>query len=175
MKIRFKLGLVSALILALVAGLSYAYAARAAGKGKPPINWGASDLKWDPYAPGAPLQVAKLWGDRLKGGEYGMLLKLPSGFEAGMHSHSADYEAVLVQGTWIHSNEGDPDPAKEMTPGSYVFQPGRQIHNDVCKSKIDCIIFVHQHAKGDFIAAKVAGSTAKPADSAASKTAENTK
>jgi hypothetical protein len=165
MKSTFKKSLVSALVLAAV---SLSYAAGAAAKGKPPVNWAASDLKWDPYAPGVPLQVAKLWGDRLKGGEYGMLLKLPAGFEAGFHSHTADYEAVLVQGTWVHSNEGDATPAKEMTPGSYVFQPGKQIHNDVCKSKTDCIIFIHQHAKGDFIPVKVAA--AKPAD--APKSAE---
>jgi Domain of unknown function (DUF4437) len=139
------------LVLAAVAGLSYA---AGAAKGKQPVTMGASELVFEPYAPGAPLQVAKLWGDRAKGGDYGMLLKLPAGFEAGMHSHTADYHAVNVQGTWIHTNEGQTSPAKEMPPGSYVFQPGKQIHNDVCKGKTDCIIFVHQHAKGDFIPAK---------------------
>jgi hypothetical protein len=28
------------------------------------------------------------------------------------------------------------------------------MHNDSCKGTTDCIIFVHQHAKGDFIPAK---------------------
>jgi len=160
MKIRAKKSLVSALVLAAVGGLSYA---AGAAKGKAPVNMSAGDLKWDPYAPGVPLQVAKLWGDRTKGGEYGMLLKLPPGFEAGMHNHTADYEAVLVQGTWIHTNDGDTSAPKEDTPGSYVFQPGKQNHNDVCKSKTDCIIFIHQHAKGDFIPAKTTAA-AKPAE-----------
>jgi len=100
-----------------------------------------------------------------------MLLKLPPGFEAGMHSHTADYEAVLVQGTWIHTNDGDTSAPKENTPGSFVFQPGKQNHNDICKSKTDCILFVHQHAKGDFIPAKAVA--AKPAE--APKTAEAAK
>jgi len=168
MNIRAKKSLVSALVLAAVAGLSYA---AGAAKGKAPVNMSASDLKWDPYAPGVPLQVAKLWGDRTKGGEYGMLLKLPPGFEAGMHSHTADYEAVLVQGTWIHTNDGDTSAPKENTPGSFVFQPGKQNHNDICKSKTDCILFVHQHAKGDFIPAKAVA--AKPAE--APKAAEAAK
>jgi hypothetical protein len=175
MNSRVKKSLVSALVLTAVAGLSYA---AGAAKGKMPVTWGAGELKWDPYAPGVPLQVAKLWGDRAKPGEYGMLLKLPAGFEAGFHSHTADYEAVLVQGTWVHTNEGDTSAPKELTPGSYVFQPGKQNHNDVCKSKTECIIFVHQHAKGDFIPAKTAAKPAeapkaadKPAEKAADKPA----
>ena len=172
MKIRARKSLVSALVLVAVAGLSYA---AGAAKGKAPVITGASDLKWDPYAPGVPLQVAKLWGDRTKGGEYGMLLKLPPGFEAGSHSHTADYEAVLVQGTWIHSNDGDAAP-KELSPGSYVFQPGKQNHNDVCKSKTDCIVFIHQHAKGDFIPAKTAAKPAEaPKAAEAAKTTEPAK
>ena len=42
-------------------------------------------------------------------------------------------------------------PTADTPVGSYVMQPGKQNHNDVCKSKTDCIIFIHQHAKGDFI------------------------
>ena len=164
MKNTLRKRLAGALVLAAVAGLSYA---AGAAKGKEAVNMSmATDIKFEPYAPGVPLQVAKLWGDRTKGGEYGMLLKLPAGFEAGMHSHTLDYDAVLVQGTWIHTNEGDTNPPKEMAPGSFVFQPGKANHNDVCKSKTECIIFVHQHGKGDFIPVKVAAAdkAAKPAD-----------
>lgn len=142
--------LVGALVLAAVAGVSYA---AGAAKAKEPVTWSAGDIKWEPFAPGVPLQVAKLWGDRTKGGQYGMLLKLPAGFEAGKHSHTADYNAVSVQGTWVHTNEGNP-ATPELPPGSYVLQPGKQVHNDVCKSKTDCILFVTQNAKGDFIPVK---------------------
>ena len=145
---------IAALALSTVAGLCYA--AGAAYRGKPAVIAGPGDLVWEPYARGATLQVAKLWGDRAKPGDYGILLKMPPGFSSGLHSHGADSEAVLVQGTWIHTIEGDVAPAKELAPGSYVFQPGRQEHNDVCRGKIDCIVFVHQHARGDFIPAKPA-------------------
>ena len=40
--------------------------------------------------------------------------------------------------------------------GSYVFQPGKQVHDDTCKGTTDCILFIHQRAKGDFIRAKTA-------------------
>jgi hypothetical protein len=152
-----------ALVVA-VAGVSYT----AGAAKKEAVMMAASEIKWEPYATGVPLQVAKLWGDRAKGGEYAMLLKMPAGFEAGMHAHTGDYHGVNVQGTWVHTVEGDTSPPKELPPGSYVFQPGKQMHNDVCKGKTECILFLHQHTKGDFIPAKTAapakGADAKPAE-----------
>ena len=148
-----------ALVIA-VAGVSYT---AGAAKGKEAVMTPLPDIKFEPYAAGVPLQVAKLWGDRTKGGDYAMLLKMPAGFEVGMHAHTLDYYAVNVQGTWVHTVEGDTNPPKELAVGSYVFQPGKQMHNDVCKGKTDCILFIHQHGKGDFIPAK----TAAPAKAAA--------
>ena len=135
------------LVLMLVAGGSYAVGV-AQGKA---VNVPAASVKWAPYAPGNPLQVATLWGDRTKG-EYAMLLKMPAGFEAGRHSHTSDYHGLGIQGTWVHTNEGS--KPVELAPGSYVFQPGKEVHNDVCKGTTDCILFVHQHAAGDFTPAK---------------------
>jgi hypothetical protein len=154
-----RLGLL-ALVIA-IAGISYK---AGAAKGKEAVILSASEIKWEPYAPGVPLQVAKLWGDRTKAGEYAMLLKFPAGFEAGMHSHTGDYHGVTVQGTWVHTVEGDTSAPKDLGPSSYVFQPGKQVHNDSCKGKTECIIFIHQHGKGDFIPAKTAAAPAKPAD-----------
>src|SRR6185503_584759 len=120
----------TALVLVGVAGLSYA---AGAAKGKAPVKVPMADMKWAPYTEGSPLSAIALWGDRTKAGEYGMLLKMPAGFEAGFHSHTADYQAVLVQGGWIHTFEGDTAAPVVMTPGSYVMQPGKQNHNDQCK------------------------------------------
>jgi hypothetical protein len=87
-----------------------------------------------------------------------------------MHAHTLDYYAVNVQGTWVHT-EGDTNPPKELPVGSYVFQPGKQMHNDVCKGKTDCIVFIHQHGKGDFIPGKTAAAAA-PAKAADAKVAD---
>src|ERR1044072_6597322 len=125
----------SATLLAAVA--IGGYAVGAAGKACT-IEPGRA-AKWEPYAPEVPLQVAKIWGDRTKVA-YAMLLKLPAGFEAGVHAHTADYKAILVSGTWIHTDEGQEISAgKELTPGSYVLQPGKAMHNDKCKDGADCI------------------------------------
>ena len=51
------------LVLVAVAGLSYA---AGAAKGKAPVNMSSTELVWEPFAPGVPLQVAKLWGDRTR-------------------------------------------------------------------------------------------------------------
>jgi quercetin dioxygenase-like cupin family protein len=139
-------------VYAAVAVMLVAYASYAVGvaQGKA-VNVPVSAMKWEPFAPGSPVQVAALWGDRTKG-DYAMLLKMPAGSEAGRHSHTGDYHALAVQGTWVHTNDGG--KPMDLAPGSYVLQPGKQVHNDSCKGATECIIFVHQHTAGDFIPAK---------------------
>src|SRR3982750_2536785 len=48
-----------------------------------------------------PAEPAPLWGDRSKG-EAGTYLRVPGGWEAPLHYHTADYWAVVVQGEWTH-------------------------------------------------------------------------
>jgi hypothetical protein len=118
--------------------------------GKQEIAVPAADLKWEALVPGSPVKMSVLWGDYKKG-PVGMLLKQPGGYDSGMHSHASDYYAVLVQGTWIHTVEGDSSAPKELTSGSYVMQPAQQFHNDKCKGPEDCIVYIHQLGKADFI------------------------
>jgi hypothetical protein len=118
--------------------------------GKQEITVPAADLKWEALVPGSPVKMCVLWGDSKKG-PFGMLLKLPGGFDGGMHTHATDYHAVCVQGTWIHTVEGDSSAPKELTPGSYVMQPAWQFHDDKCKGPEDCIVYIHQLGEADFI------------------------
>ena len=135
-------------LLAVVAGLSVYVSAQGKAMEMP-----LSQVKWEPAGPGSPMQIGILWGDRAKGPEYAMLLKVPAGVEAGWHSHTAAYHAVAVQGTWVHTSSQGGKPM-ELGPGGHVFQPGKTVHNDSCKGTTDCIVMVHQHAPGDFIPAK---------------------
>jgi hypothetical protein len=150
MKGRIVKAMLSAFVLIAVAGVSYTAGAMQSGKA---VMTPIGSVKWEPYAPGNPLQIGMLWGDRTKGGEYGMLLKIPAGFDSGPHSHTADYHALAVQGQWAHSNAGDKQ-ARDLPVGSFVYQPGKTVHTDLCKSKTECIVFIHQHGAGDFIPAK---------------------
>ena len=130
-------------VVALAVG-SYAAGAKAMG-----IILPARELKWAPEAPGLPQQMVTLWGDRKKG-EAAVLIKVPAGWEAGLHAHTADYHAVLVAGTWIHTVEGT-DAGQELPPGSYWMQPAKEMHDDRCKEGAECIVLVHTDEKTELI------------------------
>jgi hypothetical protein len=131
--------------IALVTVVTVSGQAAGAGKG---AMVPADEMQWQEMAPGSPLKMVILWGDRNKG-EYAMLLKLPAGFVSPIHAHTGDYHGLNLTGTWRHSFDGAGERA--LPPGSYVFQPGMGMHGDACVGPDDCILFVHQHAKGDFI------------------------
>ena len=92
--------------------------------------------------PGAPVRLGALWGDRARG-EAGTLLSTPAGFRSGLHSHTADYWAVVVQGTWEHwvpsTGEG---VGLQFGPGSHWTQVQTQLHEDACVSSTPCLIFL---------------------------------
>lgn len=91
---------------------------------------------------GAPVQLGALWGDRAKG-EAGTLLRTPPGFRSGLHSHTADYWAVVVQGSWEHwvpsTGEGR---GIHLESGAHWTQVKTQLHEDACVSDVPCIIFL---------------------------------
>jgi quercetin dioxygenase-like cupin family protein len=109
----------------------------------------ADAIAFQPYAPGMPIEIAVLWGDRNQGA-YGMLVKLPPGFQVGSHAHTSDYYGMNIQGTWVHTMNGT---TQELPPGSYVMQPGGEFHDDACKGPEGCVLLIIQNAKGDFIPA----------------------
>lgn len=108
----------------------------------------AEQMKWREVLPGSPVKMVVLWGDRDKG-EYAMLLKLPAGYVVPDHAHTGDYHGLSVVGTWRHSFDGAEQ--KSLPPGSYVLQPGMKMHGDACAGPEDCILFIHQYVKGDFL------------------------
>jgi hypothetical protein len=122
----------------------------AVGKGAADVKFVATEeVKWDDV--GGP-KLGNLWGDYKKG-PYGALMKLPAGFTSPLHTHSADYEAIQVQGTSSHWLKGeDGSKAKKMTPGSYWKMPGKLEHVSSCAPGADCIIYLWQTKKFDFTA-----------------------
>ena len=131
--------------LSLIAAAGLGFAARGAENGK---MTAAGEMEWREIRPDSPLKIVVLWGDR-NTGEYAMLLKIPAGFVAPIHAHTGDYHGMNVTGIWRHSFDGGEE--KDLPPGSYVFQPGMAMHGDACVGPEDCVLFVHQHVKGDFI------------------------
>ena len=68
-----------------------------------------------------------------------------------MHSHSSDYQAVVIQGTMKHWAKGENDAqAPRLGPGSWWYQPAKQVHTDACLDE-KCVIYVHNTGKLDTI------------------------
>jgi Domain of unknown function (DUF4437) len=99
-------------------------------------------LPWHREAPNIPAELAPLWGDRSKG-EAGTYLRVPGGWEAPLHDHTADYWALVIQGEWTHwvpsTGEGK---GIRLTPGAHWTQIKDQPHKDKCLSPTPCIIFL---------------------------------
>jgi quercetin dioxygenase-like cupin family protein len=97
-------------------------------------------------APDGP-QLAVLWGDPTRGPS-AMLMKFPQG-ALGMHAHTADYHLVVLQGTMKHWDEDQSEAdAQPLGPGSYWFQPGKQVHGDACVSS-QCVLYLNWADKRD--------------------------
>jgi quercetin dioxygenase-like cupin family protein len=68
-----------------------------------------------------------------------------------MHSHSADYQAVVIEGTMKHWAKAENEAqAPRLGPGSWWYQPGKQVHTDACLEE-ECVIYVHNTGKLDTI------------------------
>ena len=107
------------------------------------------DVEWTPARPGSTVHYATLWGDMTAGAHVRLVL-LPAGFAAPDHAHTGDYHAVNLTGTWKHTfiETGE---TRELPPGSYVFQPGGEMHGDACVGPEDCILMIQQQVAADFI------------------------
>ena len=120
----------------------------------------AEEVKWDDI--GGP-KMGALVGDYKKGA-HGGLLKIPAGFTSPFHSHTGAYEAVQISGTsshWLRGEDGT--KAKKMTPGSYWSMPAKLEHVSACAPGTDCVLYVWQKTKFDFVPGKEAKEAAKAA------------
>jgi hypothetical protein len=134
----------------------------AVGKAAPPQPKfvASEEVKWDDV--GGP-KLGVLTGDSKKG-PYGALMRLPAGFTSPLHSHTGAYEAIQISGTSSHWLKGeDGTKAKKMTPGSYWSMPAKLDHVSSCAPGQDCVVYVWQKTKFDFVASKdpAAGPTTK--------------
>jgi uncharacterized RmlC-like cupin family protein len=109
-----------------------------------------SDLQWTPTMEGGP-EMAVVDGNPMEGPSK-FFLKIPGGGKAGAHTHSADYQAVVVSGQHKHWLAGGEKKAKPLEPGAHWFQPGGQPHDDQCVGSEPCILFIVSDGKFDFTA-----------------------
>ncbi|MDP3748196.1 MAG: DUF4437 domain-containing protein [Phenylobacterium sp.] len=139
------------LIAGAVLALTLVAPASAADPEPRNISRPAADHAWRKQSPELSTQLTVLWGDRDKDGTFGQLVKMPPGFDSGLHAHSGDYHGVLVSGTWAHVDASGKGADVPLGPGSYVRQPGGEMHIDRCVSQEPCVLFTFQYARADVI------------------------
>src|SRR2546426_9368117 len=79
-------------------------------------------VKYSPLVPGVSSSVA--WGDTAKG-PFGGFTKFRPGFDAGMHTHTADVLVVVLRGAYLYRDDAG---AKRVGPGDFMRIPGGHKH-----------------------------------------------
>jgi hypothetical protein len=128
-----------------------AVAAKAAKPATKDVVWPADAIKWE-AGPLKGTQVAKLWGDWMKGGPYGVLVKFDAGLMNPLHKHTQTLKIVVLSGTFVHQPAGGVET--KLGPGSYLVQAGGQNHVSGCAPGADCEFFMTSGDKFDLILAK---------------------
>jgi len=133
------------------AALSCAAVAGAAGKAS--VSTPVTELSYGPtgISDGAhgELSAAPAYGD-LAHGAHGTFIKMPAGFVSKVHIHTGDYWGVVISGVAVNGLPGSKDVA--LPVGSYWFQKGGERHVTKCISPNECIFFISQNEKFDYIA-----------------------
>lgn len=111
------------------------------------IKFGGSGVKTDK----GELLAGPAYGD-LAHGRHGTFIKMPHGFVSGVHTHTNDYYAVIIKG--VVANHAPGGKVIPLPPGSYYFQTGEEAHVTQCLSKTDCLFFIVQPGKFDYVPAK---------------------
>lgn len=88
------------------------------------------------------------FGDLSKG-KHSTFIRMPAGFVSPVHTHTDDYYAVVIKGEAVNGRPGDKDI--RLPVGSYWFQRGEEAHITKCVSKTDCLFFLTQPGKFDYV------------------------
>lgn len=100
------------------------------------------------------LRAGPAYGD-LQSGRHGTFVRMPAGFKSPVHTHTEDYFAVVVEG--VGSNHPVDGEAAPLPAGSYWFQRGEEAHVTECLSETDCLFFIVQPGKFDYVIEQPAG------------------
>ena len=92
-----------------------------------------------------------LIGNRFKE-PYMAMVRLPAGLVSPAHTKSADMFGVLVSGAMTHIRHGeDTNEAVVLPAGSFYRIPANVPHVSSCVSEEECITFLYQDGKFDFL------------------------
>jgi len=94
-------------------------------------------------------KLAILSGDP-KTGPVAFMIEVPPGFSSGLHSHTSDYQAVVIDGDPAHWLPHESADGPAVPAGTYWFQPGGYDHGDRCTSTTACHAVVFMDKALDF-------------------------
>lgn len=140
---------------AVAAFSAFSMAALAALSGGPSFNKPVTQLQYGATGISdgthGEIKAAPAYGD-LARGPHGTFIKLPAGFVSPVHTHTADYWAVVISGVAANGLPGSIDVP--LPVGSYWYQKGGEAHVTKCLSPSKCVFFLSQQAPFDFIPTK---------------------
>ena len=132
--------------------IGVAAGATAAPGGSPSVSTPVTELKFGPTGVSdgvhGELFAAPAYGD-LAHGAHGTFIKMPAGFSSKVHTHTEDYWGVVISGVAVNQKPGGADIA--LPVGSYWFQKGGERHVTKCISPNECIFFINQGGKFDYL------------------------
>lgn len=140
--------LLTALVLPLIT-----FAASDANAGDGVVkNVPAQEMAWELTEEG--VGFAPLIGERFSEA-YMAMVKLPAGLVSPAHVKSANMFGVVISGTVTHHAVGA-DPALEipLSVGAFYSVPAGVGHISRCISDVDCVTFLYQDGKFDFVPVK---------------------
>ena len=128
------------------------FAAVAGPSAKPSVSTPVTELRYGPTGVSdgvhGELNAAPAYGD-LAHGAHGTFIKMPAGFVSHVHIHTGDYWGVVISGVAVNGLSGSADVP--LPVGSYWFQKGGERHVTKCISPNECILFISQAEKFDYL------------------------
>jgi uncharacterized RmlC-like cupin family protein len=124
----------------------------AASAGTPEITaLPASTLDWQITPEG--VAFAGLIGDRFSE-PYMAMVRLPAGLSSPPHVKSANMFGVMISGEMVHSAlDAGPEEDVVLATGAFYQIPKGLPHVSTCVSTVECVTFLYQDGKFDFLPA----------------------
>lgn len=108
-----------------------------------------SNLEWKTSKEG--VGFASLEGNRFNEA-YMAMVKLPAGLISPTHKKTANMYGLVVSGTLVNLAVGASSGSEIKLPaGSYYKIPANLAHVSKCVSNVDCVTFLFQDGKFDFL------------------------
>jgi len=105
-------------------------------------------VKYSTLVPGVSSYVA--WGDTAKG-PFGGFTRFRAGYDAGMHTHTADVLLVVLRGAYLYRDDAG---AKRVAAGDFIRIPGGHKHWSGGDRKEGALFYQETFGRFDLIPAK---------------------